>query len=131
MKILIIDDDGQELMHLAESSGDVSVESLRVCWNDDFQTHSSAYAAVQDILACKPDVIFLDHNLGYKTPPFGQRLEHGGDVARILRDQGFTGRLIGTSSEKQLYCDGKSGKVQRVELSKLLAHVGDAVEITS
>ncbi len=120
MKIIIVDDDGFELTSIAPSDGEITTGTIRVSWNDDLLTHRSAYDAAQEIISQGPDVVFLDHDLGYKSQVWGRPPETGADVARILRDQGFTGRLIGTSSKDQPYCDAKSGKVRKKPLSWLV-----------
>lgn len=131
MKIIIIDDDGFELTSIASSEGDVVTGTVRVSWNDDLVTHSSAYEAAREILSQGPSVIFLDHDLGYKAQVWGRSPETGADVARALREQGFTGRLIGTSSKDQPYCDAKSGKVRKKPLSWLVEFIRPTLTVES
>ena len=131
MKIIIVDDDGCELTGIAPSEGEVVVETLQVEWNDSNVTHKSAFEAARDILSRNPDVVFLDHDLGYKSPVWGRPPETGKDVAHCLREQGFAGSLVGTSSHNQPYCDVKSGKVQGEPLSWLVDFVRPALTAES
>lgn len=120
MKVLIIDDEGFELTAIAQSENDVEVETLKVEWNEDSITHTSAHEACVEIMSKKPDLIFLDHDLGWHSAFRNCSPENGKDIARILRDMGFSGRLVGTSSNEQSYCDARSGKVRKKTLSELL-----------
>lgn len=117
MKIVIVDDDESFLSDMPTSGNRVCVETLHVSWEEIAATHNSAFDAAKDILSREPDVIFLDHTLGYKPAGQWRGPETGKDVARELRSLGFGCRLISISSEKQPYCDAYCGKRKMLDMS--------------
>jgi CheY-like chemotaxis protein len=140
MRIVVVDDQIKDIGVTAQIEGDAQLVPVLVKWdNNPFEdsvtkTHPSVWEAAKDILSHSPDVIFLDHNLGsYVEGKWGFPTT-GEDVAYALRAQGFKGRLVGFSSDKNAqssYCDVCAGKGFKKPLSWYLQFCTPEVEKTT
>lgn len=115
MKIVIVDD--QDLQFCPKGNEEVKIETIEVSW--DKGTHSSVSEVADQILASEPDVVFLDHTLGFSHAKIRGT---GEDIAHVLREKGFKGRLVSSSSAPQSYCESFSGKVSFMKLGEFLQY---------